>query len=421
MDSAIKFSVIIPTRQRPDTLEHCLKTVTAQKYHNLDIIVSDNFSEDHTDKLIRSYQQKDSRIKYLNTGKRVSMSHNWEFALSHVKDGWVTIIGDDDALLPSAISRVSSIIQNNNNVYAVQSSLCKYSWPSLNSNRNSYFTVPIKKGYEIRDCKKWLLKVMNGTASYDQLPMLYQGGFVSMDIINKLKKEDAKGIFYKSMIPDVYSAIALALFLDKYLYLYEPLAINGASHHSTGTSHFKNKNTYNSPVQKFYSEGNIPIHKSLQLECTKKFTESLQVMVYESYLQATFLHYRKNLKINMNKQLNLALISAKDQHYDEVEKWVNLILEKHGIKLNFLQSNTLQMLRIFYKTKQILFVINTFFNTRGINLFDMELSNVYEASIVAKTIWMSENKYGYSRIRKILYKTKSLFAKNYNTLSNKSK
>ena len=37
------------------------------------------------------------------------MSHNWEFALGFVPDGWVTIIGDDDALLPGALKRVSGI------------------------------------------------------------------------------------------------------------------------------------------------------------------------------------------------------------------------------------------------------------------------------------------------------------------------
>jgi hypothetical protein len=46
---------------------------------------------------------KDPRIRYVNTGKHLSMSHNWEFALSHVEKGYVTFVGDDDGLLPGAI------------------------------------------------------------------------------------------------------------------------------------------------------------------------------------------------------------------------------------------------------------------------------------------------------------------------------
>ena len=104
-----KITVIIPTRERAVVLENALRTVTSQDYKNLEIIVSDNYSMDGTDKVVE--QAKDSRIRYLNTGKRLSMSHNWEFALSHVQDGWVTFIGDDDGLLPRAISRIAEIIQ----------------------------------------------------------------------------------------------------------------------------------------------------------------------------------------------------------------------------------------------------------------------------------------------------------------------
>ena len=89
-----KITVIIPTRERCDVLEKSLQTVTTQDYDNLQIIVSDNFSNDGTEDIVRSTH--DSRVKYVNTGKRLSMSHNWEFALSHVTEGWVTIIGDDE-------------------------------------------------------------------------------------------------------------------------------------------------------------------------------------------------------------------------------------------------------------------------------------------------------------------------------------
>ena len=48
----------------------------------LDILVSDNFSKDSTEEVVGDI--RDPRIRYVNTGKRVCMSHNWEFALSNV-------------------------------------------------------------------------------------------------------------------------------------------------------------------------------------------------------------------------------------------------------------------------------------------------------------------------------------------------
>ncbi len=75
----MKFTVIIPTRERADTLYYSLKTCVTQDYDDLEILVSDNFSQDNTREVVESF--KDPRIRYINTGKRVSMSDNWEFAV----------------------------------------------------------------------------------------------------------------------------------------------------------------------------------------------------------------------------------------------------------------------------------------------------------------------------------------------------
>jgi GT2 family glycosyltransferase len=84
-----KFTIIVPTKERADTLYHCLQTLVRQRYENFEILVSDNFSQDNTEQIVRGI--RDSRIRYINTGRRVGMSRNFEFALSHVKNGWIII------------------------------------------------------------------------------------------------------------------------------------------------------------------------------------------------------------------------------------------------------------------------------------------------------------------------------------------
>ena len=51
------FTVVIPTRERAEVLQHCLKTVVAQDYDNLEILVSDNFSCDDTEDVVRSFKE----------------------------------------------------------------------------------------------------------------------------------------------------------------------------------------------------------------------------------------------------------------------------------------------------------------------------------------------------------------------------
>ena len=103
-----RFTVVIPTRERCDTLEYSLRTLTEQPYPHLEIIVSDNDSADATRDVVRA--NGDPRIRYINTGRRLSMSGNWEFALAHVTEGWVTFLGDDDGLVPNCFERVNEIV-----------------------------------------------------------------------------------------------------------------------------------------------------------------------------------------------------------------------------------------------------------------------------------------------------------------------
>ena len=128
MDTEINHSpprvtVIIPTRERADTLFYTLQTVVSQSYANFRIIVSDNFSSDTTKDVVMSF--RDDRIEYFNTGKRLSMSHNWEFALEKISEGYVTILGSDDGHIPGTCKIVNDIIKKHN-PEALMSKECFY-------------------------------------------------------------------------------------------------------------------------------------------------------------------------------------------------------------------------------------------------------------------------------------------------------
>src|SRR3954451_23482510 len=104
-----RFTVVIPTRERCDTLEWTLKTCVTQDYDNLEILVSDNHSTDRTEEVVRSFN--DPRIRYVNTGRRVSMSENFEFGLSHTREGFIGFIGDDDGLLPNPLQDLAAVVK----------------------------------------------------------------------------------------------------------------------------------------------------------------------------------------------------------------------------------------------------------------------------------------------------------------------
>jgi len=321
------FTVIIPTRERSDTLIHTLKTALSQDYDQFQVLVSDNASEDDTREKVSSIN--DPRLKYVNTGRRVSMSENWEFALSHVDRGWVTVIGDDDALLPGTLSKVHEIIKKSG-TSAIRSNGCFYRWPGFDNSSYGLLNLSLKKGYEIRESGKILQQVLKGSRHYNELPMLYNGGFISVDLIKKAKSLTER--FFMSMTPDVYSAIVFSLLTDSYVYSYEPLAINGASLHSGGTAGFervKQKCSYD-PAEKFWSEKNIPFHEDLPLVENDRPVRSIQVIVYEAYLQAQKFHAYKQISTNHVEQLKLVIKKSGPDH-SEIMEWASLFAKKHGL------------------------------------------------------------------------------------------
>jgi glycosyltransferase involved in cell wall biosynthesis len=379
IDKGSKFTVIIPTRERADTLQYCLKTVTAQDYDNLEILVSDNFSCDGTEDVVRSF--KDPRIVYKNTGKRVSMSHNWEFALSHINSGLVTILGDDDGLLPGALSKVSNIFKKTG-ALALRSSVCNYSWPSVNQYEYGRVGIPAGSGFEVRDTKIWLSKVLKGYANYSNLPMLYNGGFICSSLIKRIKNRN--GLYYKSFCPDVYSAIAFSSIIENYIYSNEPFAINGASKHSSGISgFFGNKDLKDSPANKFLSEDNITLHPDIPYCSDGNLPMSLQALVYESYLQSKNL--RDQAQEDIHQQQLEVILAKSGRHEASIREWGKIFATTHGLDYDKIQSKT-NRTKIIINLVSLLGRMSLAINKFHVGSAECPINDVYVASIAAAAI-----------------------------------
>ena len=59
-------SVIIPAYNIEDYIGRCLDSIISQTYKNLEIIVVDDGSRDHTGEILDNYAKKDRRIKVIH-------------------------------------------------------------------------------------------------------------------------------------------------------------------------------------------------------------------------------------------------------------------------------------------------------------------------------------------------------------------
>ena len=379
----VHFNIIIPTRDRADTLRYSLASAINQDYPHFNVLVCDNASTDDTAHVVAQF--KDDRLRYIRAPKRLSMSENWEFALSYVSTGWVTILGDDDALLPGSLEFVNQIIQETG-TKAVRSNGCNYVWPLQHDQASSgWLQVTRQKGYRLIKSREILSQVLSGVKDYTELPVLYTGGFTSIDILNMAK--DVVGYFYRSRTPDVYSGIVLSLLIDDYIYSYKPLAVNGSSKHSNGASQLYSRSASGSesPYQKYLSEDNLPFHPFLCGPTDLPLIRSRQILVYEAYLQArpylhneeytTFKHQLELLHADLGPDPESSLL------------WAHYMATNHQIHINW------QFVIYYYIRRRAIQIINRLLRyssvTRLKGCHQTPLSNVYEASILAAALLSS--------------------------------
>ena len=92
----MKFSALLPTRNRLEYLKFAVDTVRRQDYDDWEIVISDNASDENIGQWVDTLQ--DGRVKYSRSDQFVPVTDNWNRSLVHSSGDWVIMLGDDDGL-----------------------------------------------------------------------------------------------------------------------------------------------------------------------------------------------------------------------------------------------------------------------------------------------------------------------------------
>lgn len=316
-----RITVLIPTRERAETLTATLKTCLEQNYDNLEIIVSDNDSKDETRDVVHGFN--DARICYLNPGRRLSMTANFEFGLSYVKPGFVTSIGDDDGIMPNAIEKVAALLADSG-VKAVASNSVYYAWPSfpVEAQRNHMLIRDTRSGVEVKNARsevKALASFRGKERNYVWgMPTVYRG-FVDTEIIDKAKRN---GRYFHSVTPDAYSAFVNSFLIDNYLFVRDPLTLEGVAGKSNGASQLIGLNS--AEESRYLQENDLPFHAGLS------YAPVSSIILAECYLQARdiFPEYCVDHDFALERVCRAALREAAPSNRVRVQRAVDEILAK---------------------------------------------------------------------------------------------
>ncbi|MDY7109212.1 MAG: glycosyltransferase [Planctomycetota bacterium] len=229
-----RFSIVIPTRNRADLLPGAVRSALGQTCRDLEIVISDNRSDDNTAEVVGRFD--DRRLRYVRTRSALLMHHSWRFALRHARGAYVGFLCDDDALHPDAIACADTIIRRTGADVVVWRS-CSYGlpdWPDARIRGWIRFGPPYSaRAWEI-DGGRLVDLAYDLRVTFSELVPKMLNGVVSRALIARIRA-DGTELFHPSS-PDYSAMLVLAANARRIVLLDAPLLVAGATARSIGAS-----------------------------------------------------------------------------------------------------------------------------------------------------------------------------------------
>ena len=238
----MKFSVLLPTRNRLEYLRYAVETVRRQDYADWEIIVSDNFSEDDIAGYVRSLD--DSRIRYFRTGRFVPVTDNWNNALEQSSGDYVVMLGDDDGLLPDYFSSLLRTFESFQAPDFVYVSAFFFAYPGVMPDTPRGFLRRDHNRLFPEQSPFWLeaaraRAIVRGYLDF-RMPVASNMQF-SLISRHKIEEMSSNGPFFQSPYPDFFATPALFLKSARILIYPKPMVVIGITPKSYGFFHFNNR------------------------------------------------------------------------------------------------------------------------------------------------------------------------------------
>lgn len=115
----IKCTIAIPVYNREKFIGRAIDSALEQNVSDLEILIVDNCSTDHTWGILQTY--KDSRLRLVRNESNIGLIGNFNKCLSLARGKYIKFLCSDDKLTSSCLKREIEIMENNSNVVLLSS------------------------------------------------------------------------------------------------------------------------------------------------------------------------------------------------------------------------------------------------------------------------------------------------------------
>lgn len=133
-------SVVVPTYNRVNDLRKAIASVRRQTFDDFEILVSDNQSNDETQRYVRDTH--DSRLRYVRTPRHMLVQQHIQYAISKASGQYIFLLGDDDIVInPRLLSKLALVLKKH--AYGV----VRLNYVSLSPDKSSVFDFRASKHF----------------------------------------------------------------------------------------------------------------------------------------------------------------------------------------------------------------------------------------------------------------------------------
>lgn len=180
----LKLSIGIPTYNRCDYLDRLLSLLfEEEKISEVEIVISDNASEDSTESIVKKWQKKLLNINYVKNKKNIGFDRNLENTIKNANGEYIWILGDDDGIVHGSLSKLLDSINTEEDVLILNGFFCNSNLEILR-NRN---------GVEVQENVEFKVEKIEDLVSYVKLiknDISFLFAFISGLVINRKKWVD---------------------------------------------------------------------------------------------------------------------------------------------------------------------------------------------------------------------------------------
>ncbi len=104
--NSIRLSICITTLNRVDFIGATLDSIISQATDEVEVVIVDGGSVDNTEKVVRQYQQRFSRLRYFRPQANMGIDRDFDKTVELAQGEYCWLMSDDDILKPGAIQTV---------------------------------------------------------------------------------------------------------------------------------------------------------------------------------------------------------------------------------------------------------------------------------------------------------------------------